>query len=350
MTARVVIARPVNEHRDVIEQRLDLLVESHRHLSQPLLRDLPEFLGPILHGVPLRQQRIAAMLQLLPGRTDQVLRDNHPSDVARQPERPYEFPALNLGEEDDQRLQVSQVSRFQGVQVRTLAGASHHQRETNRLHQRKSGQRASHPSVAVLKRMDLRKAMVEPRCFDFRSNFSVVPMHFDQGVHFGRNLLRWTVLVYLARPPGWIVRHPLVGAPEQWDLHSVSELVPTLRYLLVLRQEGMEFLDVARRQWPLVLDEGEYVVYRRLVIADHGRNCFRRRAGPVGNQRRVDTVLDQDFGYASVEIVHPLDQAGLDRPFPAQLLVECRQCLGIREPVTLFLPDSGQGRELALFQ
>lgn len=129
-----------------------------------------------------------------------------------------------------------------------------------------------------------------------------------------------------------------------------SERVSSLRRFLVLRQERVEFLDVARRQWPFGLDEVENVVYRRLVITDHGGDRFRRRARPAGNQCRVDAVLDEEFGDASVEIVHPLDQAGLDRPFSAQLLVEFRQRIGIREPFTLFLPDVGQRGELALLE
>ncbi len=50
----------------------------------------------------------------------------------------------------------------------------------------------------------------------------------------------------------------------------------------------------------------------------------------MGDQRSVDTTLDQQLSCAAIERINPLDDSGFDRPFALKSLMELSDLLWIK--------------------
>ena len=110
------------------------------------------------------------------------------------------------------------------------------------------------PPVPVLKRVDLREAMVQPRRFHLRSHIVVLVVKSDEAVHFGRDVLGRAVLVRHAIRSRGIVGPALVLPTFQRDLNGPTQGVPSLDEGLIARHELVKLLDVARRERKLAFD------------------------------------------------------------------------------------------------
>ena len=102
---------------------------------------------------------------------------------------------LQTGEILDQGLQIAVIGGFQRTDVLRSIPVPDHQREPTGLDKHQRGKRACNTSVAVLKGVDLREAVVQPSCLDLRLDVVVLEMQRDQLVHLRIDLLRRAVLM-----------------------------------------------------------------------------------------------------------------------------------------------------------
>ena len=144
-----------------------------------------------------------------------------------------------------------------------------------------------------------------------------------------------------------VVGELLVVAAYERHFGLCAERVDTLDCALTAGHQGVHFLDVAGRQGTLVLDELEDAFDGSFVVLDHRDGGFRVGDRTVGNQRRAQSVFDEQLSDPAVQCVEALDEAGLDGPLTLQTLLELAEGLLRGQQIALFAPDQRQRAEFA---
>jgi hypothetical protein len=103
-------------------------------------------------------------------------------------------------------------------------------------------------------------------------------VELNEAIHFGNNVLGWTVLVNQAVDTPRVVRPLLVGASNERYLDRLTELIDRGSCALVAGQQGMHLADIRCRQLAFSLDEGKEPIERLLMVVEDGDDVFWMRA------------------------------------------------------------------------
>src|SRR5262245_11975478 len=103
--------------------------------------------------------------------------------------------------------------------------------------------------------MNLCERMMQPGRFDLGGNSEVTPMKVNQSIHLRGDVLGRTVFMDRPIRPRWTVRPSFVSSKLQRSLNLLSKLIDAFHGALMLKQSGVQFLDVPDRQFPLAFNE-----------------------------------------------------------------------------------------------
>ena len=224
-----------------------------------------------------------------------------------------------------ERTQVSLVRGLQGVEVAVSGVGVDHRRRPVAASVEIGDERSRHSPVAVLKRMNLHEAVVQPCGFDFsrRSLVHVGFVHRQQPVHFGAHLLGWTVLVQVARQGDRVVGADLVLPLEQRNFDASAGRGRARGGVLGAGDAGVPLADQPVRERPSAGHGVEdHVEASPLVLQVRTEFLGRQRGLFPPHHDGFEAAYDELLRQAPGQVVQALDAARLDGPGSGVLFKE----------------------------
>ncbi len=248
-------------------------------------------------------------------------------------------------------MQLTCVRLLQSLNVLRSLAAANHQRKPTRFDGYDCGERTRNTAIAILKRMNLSETMVQPRGFNFWRHVPMRVVHLNQAIHLRRGMFRRTEQMDFAIRSRWVVGMYLPVAANQWNFNPLPRQILGLNGMLLPCKNGVKLFDERRGQFAILFYKCENTLQclplRRNNIDDSLRWQVCRA---VGNQARLDSVLNQRFTNAAVDSIDVLDNSCLYCPLTIQALVELIDGFLIARLGALGLPQSRQALQLAIRQ
>ena len=255
---------------------------------------------------------------------------------------PADRPHGQLGEQAAQGRQVSVVGLVEGVEVLVPPVPVHHQRGVPPLFQREQGQGSGHPPVAVLERVYLHEAVVQPGSRYDRMDIAHPLVPLDQAFYLPVHLLGRGEFQKDAVGEPYVVGQGLESSVMQLVADGPAQRVGGFVVGLGAGDQRMQ-LSYEKGGERAVLPHvfGDHVQPLHLGF-EHGQHPGGHLSARPGDGFSGESFGYQRLGYTPVDLVQALEYPGFDGVL-AQGAAAQGMAVGLVQGVRKALPGTMQG-------